>query len=155
MARILVSLFAVLLLLSPSGTVDAQSFDATFPTTKLTVETGSGPKTFDVEVALTSDQQAQGLMFRRKLASDAGMLFIYSPPEQVSMWMKNTLIPLDMVFVDASGAVVKIAERTVPMSLSIISSEAVVEAVVEFNAGTASRIGLKPGDKITWQPLGN
>jgi len=103
---------------------------------------------FNVEVARTPIQQEAGLMFRRSLPKDQGMLFIYPYQSIVKMWMKNTFIPLDMVFINSKGIVKKIVERTVPLSLNVISSEETVIAVLELNGGTSNRIGLKRGDQV-------
>ncbi len=103
---------------------------------------------FEVELALTSAQHAQGLMFRRQMAGDAGMLFIYPSQRMRYMWMKNTLIPLDMLFIDKSGRVVHLVERAVPKSLQTISSNEPVLAVLELNGGTASRLNLGIGDVV-------
>ena len=103
---------------------------------------------FNVEVARTPRQQRVGLMFRRSLPVDQGMLFIYPHQSIVKMWMKNTHISLDMVFIDSKGIVKKIVERTVPFSLSVISSGEGVRAVLELNGGTSNRIGLKRGDQV-------
>ena len=102
----------------------------------------------NVEVARTPRQQRAGLMFRRSLPADRGMLFIYPYQSIVKMWMKNTHIPLDMVFINSKGIVKKIVERTVPFSLSVISSGEPVRAVLELNGGTSNRIGLKRGDQV-------
>ena len=103
---------------------------------------------FNVEVARTPSQQEVGLMFRQSLPKDQGMLFIYQYQSIVKMWMKNTFIPLDMVFINSKGIVKKIVERTVPFSLSVISSGEAVRAVLELNGGTSNRIGLKRGDQV-------
>ena len=87
-------------------------------------------------------------MFRRSLAPDGGMLFIYPTERTISMWMRNTLIPLDMVFIAADGRIVKVAQRTVPMSLATISSGGPAKAVLEVNGGTAARLGLEPGGRV-------
>jgi hypothetical protein len=120
----------------------------TFKTSELTIVTVSGPRKFAVELALSEPQREQGLMFRRSMAPDAGMLFDMDAPQNITMWMKNTFIPLDMVFID-QGRIVDIHERAVPMSLDIISSRAPARYVVELNGGTADRIGAKIGDKVT------
>jgi uncharacterized membrane protein (UPF0127 family) len=99
------------------------------------------------EIAATPETRSLGLMFRRELAADAGMLFDFQRPQPVSMWMRNTLIPLDMLFIAEDGRIVNIAERTVPGSLSSISSAEPVRYVLEVPGGTVSRLGLKPGDK--------
>ena len=101
-----------------------------------------------VEIARTAAQQAQGLMFRRRMAADAGMLFLHAAPRRARMWMKNTYIPLDMLFIAPDGRIDQIVERTTPHSLETIVSDNPVSAVLELNAGTASRLGLKPGDRL-------
>ena len=121
---------------------------AQYPTAPLTIDTAGGPRHFTVEVATTPAQMEQGLMFRRSLAPDAGMLFDYGAPSAAMMWMKNTLIPLDMLFVDASGHIINIHERAVPGSLETIPSTAPARAVIELNGGTAARLGIRPGDRV-------
>lgn len=110
---------------------------------------------FKVEIAATPDERAKGLMFRRSLAPDAGMLFDFGRTEPVAMWMKNTLIPLDMLFVASDGAIVNIAQRTVPESLTPIPSAKPVRFVLEVAGGSASRLGIKPGDKLIHPLIGN
>ena len=110
---------------------------------------------FKVEVAETPEQMTQGLMFRRSLAPDAGMLFDYKHPTTATMWMRNTLIPLDMLFVDAQGRIVNIHQRAVPQSLDVIAAEAPVRAVIELNGGTAARLGIQPGDRVVHPIFGN
>lgn len=116
------------------------------PRQKLTIRTQSGQEhVFRIEVADTPEQKAYGLMFRRVLEPDAGMLFPFTPPQDVRMWMKNTLIPLDMLFTDEAGVITKIHENAVPESLERIEG-GVVAAVLELPGGTAGRLGLGPGD---------
>jgi uncharacterized membrane protein (UPF0127 family) len=126
-----------------------------FPTSELTIVSATGHHHFKIEVAQTPAQMEQGLMFRTNLAPDAGMLFTYSHPTVATMWMKNTLIPLDMLFVDAQGRIVNIHERAVPQSLDLISSAAPVRAVIELNGGTAARLGIQPGDRVLYSVFGN
>lgn len=150
---------AVAVLFTPGGGVgdaSAQRMDnlATFSRDALSIRSGDKTHTFSVELALNGRQHAQGLMFRRRMAPDAGMLFVYSREEPTAMWMKNTFIPLDMLFIARDGTVRRIAERTVPMSETIIPSGGPVVAVLELNAGTASRLGIKPGDKVVSKALG-
>jgi uncharacterized membrane protein (UPF0127 family) len=121
-----------------------------FPSAALTIVTAAGPHRFTVELATSPAQMMQGLMFRRNLAPDAGMLFDYRTPSMASMWMKNTLIPLDMLFVDAAGRIVNIHERAVPGSLDAIAAAAPVRAVIELNGGTAARLGIRPRDRVVY-----
>ena len=114
----------------------------------LAIETPSGTHRFRIEVAVTPEQKATGLMFRRELAADAGMLFTYETPQIITMWMRNTYIPLDMIFVDSRGRVVSVAERTVPESLATIASAGPAVGVVEVPAGTAARLGIGPGARV-------
>jgi uncharacterized membrane protein (UPF0127 family) len=126
-----------------------------FPTAPLAILTASGPHRFTIELATSPAQMIQGLMFRQSLAPDAGMLFDYQAPSMASMWMKNTLIPLDMLFVDATGHIVNIHERAVPGSLDPIAAAAPVRAVIELNGGTAARLGIRPGDRVIHPIFGN
>ncbi len=126
-----------------------------FPTSQLTIVTAGGPHTFKVEVAETPEQMTQGLMFRRSLAPDAGMLFDYKQPTAATMWMRNTLIPLDMLFVDAQGRIVNIHQRAVPLSLDVIAAAAPVRAVIELNGGTSARLGIAPRDRVVHPIFGN
>jgi len=126
-----------------------------FATSELTIVSATGPHRFTVEVAETPAQMEQGLMFRRAMASDAGMLFEYKEPTLATMWMRNTLIPLDMLFVDARGRIVNIHQRAVPQSLDVIAAAAPVRAVIELNGGTAARLGIAPGDLVQHPIFGN
>jgi uncharacterized membrane protein (UPF0127 family) len=128
---------------------------ARFPTGALTIESAGGPRKFHVELATTPAQLEQGLMFRQSMAPDAGMLFDFKTPSPVSMWMKNTYIPLDMLFIDAQGRILNIAERTVPHSLDPIAAAGAARAVLEVNGGTASRLGIRPGDRVVFPIFGN
>ena len=119
-----------------------------FAAGELSIVTGRGSYDFSVELALTPQQREQGLQGRRALAPGTGMLFDFKTPRPVYMWMKNTLIALDMLFIDGGGRVVNIAERTMPMSLATIASDGPVRAVLELDGGTARRLGIKPGDRV-------
>jgi hypothetical protein len=141
-------------LLAFSGAARAQQL-ATFSKSKLVIETAKGKFPFDIELALTPPQMEQGLMFRRSLAADAGMLFDYGDPQPIAMWMKNTLIPLDMVFIGKDGRIVDFRERAVPMSLDTIEPKVPARAVLEVNAGTAQRLGLQVGDTVHHAFFGN
>lgn len=136
---------ALLLLVAAFPAAALESFQKS----KLSVETAGGGKfRFDVELALTPGQQAQGLMYRRTMAADAGMLFIYDRVQPASFWMKNTLIPLDMLFIAADGRIVNIHERAVPESLDSVNSDGPVKAILELNGGMAARLGIRPGDRV-------
>jgi len=119
------------------------------PREKLTIVTRDG-KTheFNVEMALTSEQQMVGLMFRPTVPADGGMLFDWGAERESAMWMKNTIASLDMVFITADGTIRAIAERTVPHSLASISSRGPVRATLELAAGTTERLGIRVGDKV-------
>jgi uncharacterized protein len=126
-----------------------------FATSTLTiVSAGGGRHRFTVELAETPAQLEQGLMFRTSLAPDAGMLFDFKRATMATMWMRNTLIPLDMLFVDAKGKIVNIEERAVPESDAVISAAAPVRAVIELNGGTAARLGIAPGDRVIYPIFG-
>ena len=114
----------------------------------LILVTSSGEHVFKVEVMRTDEQRARGLMFRRHMPVDRGMLFDFKTEQRVMMWMRNTYIPLDMVFITCAGVVVNVAEDTEPMSERTIPSAAPAYAVLEVNAGVARRIGLKAGDRV-------
>ena len=114
----------------------------------LTIESDGRHHRFSVEIADTPARQARGLMFRRELPRDAGMLFIYDAEATLTMWMKNTYLPLDMLFIAADGSIINIAERTVPQSMQIISSRGAALAVLEVNGGTVSRLGIAVGDRV-------
>jgi uncharacterized membrane protein (UPF0127 family) len=110
--------------------------------------TAQGTHTIDVEVTETPAEKAQGLMFRTRLADTGGMLFFYDTPQEITMWMRNTYIPLDMVFIRADGVVHRIEARTEPLSENIVASRGDVTACLELAGGAAERLGLKPGDKV-------
>jgi uncharacterized membrane protein (UPF0127 family) len=112
------------------------------------LKTTTGDHNFNVEVMTTNQERALGLMFRRQLSENAGMLFLYDRPQPAAMWMKNTIIPLDMIFIAAGGKVHRIVSHTVPHSTESISSDGDVVAVLELNAGQADKIGLRLGDKV-------
>lgn len=119
-----------------------------FPRASLEISGPRGTHRFSVWIADTPPRQAQGLMFVRELAPDAGMLFREESPRVMSMWMKNTYIPLDMLFIDAKGRIVRIAARTKPHSLDTISSREPVTMVLELRGGEAARRGIRVGDHV-------
>jgi len=121
---------------------------------RLTIDSGRGAQTFNVELATTPDQMQVGLMFRQNLAPDAGMLFVYPSEQQVAFWMKNTVIPLDMLFIAGDGKIRRIVERTIPLSTAVIPSVDEVRAVLEVNGGTAARLGITAGRRRPRRGLG-
>ena len=110
---------------------------------------------FRVEMAVTPDHQMIGLMFRPSVAPDEGMLFDWGAPRESSMWMRNTITSLDMLFITDDGHIHRIAERTVPYSLAAIDSRGPVRATLELAAGTAERLGLRVGDRVIQRIFGN
>jgi uncharacterized membrane protein (UPF0127 family) len=116
----------------------------------LTVRSTTGEHRFTVEIAATPEQQARGLMYRRSLADDRGMVFPYDPPQAVGFWMKNTLIPLDILFIRADGRIARIAARTTPQSLDPVPSGEPIATVLEIRGGRAAELGIREGDLVTW-----
>jgi uncharacterized protein len=147
--RTLLALFA----LAPAAAL-AQSDEPTgpqpeLPKQQLVIVTKDGQRhVFNVEVATTPAQQETGEMFRKSVPPDGGMLFDWGTPRQSEMWMKNTLVPLDMVFIAADGTIDSIAENTVPHSLRVIASHGSVLATLELAGGTTARLGITVGDKV-------
>lgn len=115
---------------------------------QLEIVTRSGVHVFSVEMAKTEQERATGLMYRKELAEGRGMLFDFSPEQQVSMWMKNTFIPLDMIFIRGDGRILRIAENTEPQSEKIIPSGGLAKGVLEVIGGTAKKYGIQPGDRV-------
>ena len=154
--RRLAPIFLLCLSVSVLGAIPAgaQRNPVVFSKSPILIESGGKSHKFTVELALSQQQQMQGLMFRRQMAPDAGMLFVYRREEPNAMWMRNTFLPLDMLFIGRDGVVKKIVERAVPLSETTIRSGGPVVAVLELNAGTVSRLGLKPGDKVIAAVLG-
>jgi uncharacterized protein len=114
----------------------------------LEIVTKSGVHVFAVEMATTEEEKTTGLMYRKELADGKGMLFDFSPEQEVSMWMKNTYISLDMIFIRADGRILRIAQNTEPMSTKIIPSGGLAKGVLEVIAGTAQKYGIQPGDRV-------
>ena len=117
----------------------------------LSIHSSGKTHRFTVEIARTPQEQARGLMFRQSLAPDRGMIFPYDPPQPVAFWMKNTLIPLDMIFIRQDGTITNIAANTVPMSLDAVPSAEPVAAVLEIAGGRSAELGIKAGDRVDWQ----
>ncbi len=114
----------------------------------LEIATKTGVQVFSVEMATTEQEKETGLMYRKELADGKGMLFDFSPEREVTMWMKNTYISLDMIFIRSDGRILRIAENTEPLSTKIISSGGPARAVLEVPAGTAQKYGIRPGDRV-------
>lgn len=106
---------------------------------------------YHIEVARTPSQMQRGLMFRDSLSEDRGMLFIYQPERTARMWMKNTILPLDMLFIDANGRIINIARNTTPFSLDTIDSGGEVRGVLELNAGQTEKHGIATGDRVHYR----
>ncbi len=126
------------------------------PREKLVITTKDGvAHVFNVEMALSPMQQITGLMFRTSVPADGGMLFDWGAPRDSQMWMKNTLVPLDMVFINQDGTIRAIAENTVPESLAVIDSHGPVRATLELQAGITAKLGIVVGDKVSQRIFGN
>jgi uncharacterized membrane protein (UPF0127 family) len=135
---------------SASNAVELGRSPAGLEQVPLTIESNGRKHRFTVEVATTSEQQQMGLMHRSALAPDRGMIFPFDTPRQASFWMKNTLIPLDMIFVRADGSIANVEANTVPLSLQPVYSEGSVAAVLEIAGGRSAELGIKAGDKVDW-----
>ena len=142
------AVFAVFLLVGaiPAGNLAAQTAG---PREELTVTTKAGPQKFEVEIADDDRERAVGLMFRRSMGEDEGMLFDFGEDEPASFWMRNTYIPLDMLFIKADGTIESIAERTTPLSEKSVPSKGPVRYVLELNGGVSDKFGIAPGDTIS------
>jgi hypothetical protein len=139
------------ILLRPILLIAALLFAGTAHAEQLTIVSATGARhPFQVEVADDDAERTKGLMFREQLAPDAGMLFLYPRPVGIVMWMKNTPLPLDMLFVDQQGTITSIAADTVPYSTDRIPADRPVIGVLEVNAGTAARLKIAPGDRIDY-----
>ncbi|HUY68115.1 MAG TPA: DUF192 domain-containing protein [Alphaproteobacteria bacterium] len=149
-----VALAIVLWLHAPFADGSPPAHPPSFPRAELSIKLQNGQVVpFHVELATTRVQAAYGLMFRRSLAPDAGMLFLFDPDQMVYMWMKNTTIPLDMLFVRGDGTVVKIVHAK-PLDTTIIPSGEAVRGVIEIGGGIAVKDGIKPGDKVLYPAFG-
>ncbi len=133
----------------------AQPSDIVFKRSSLVIVSGGRQIKFDVEMATDEAQRERGLMFRKQLGAYEGMLFDFFQEREVSFWMKNTLIPLDMVFIAADGTVRHVHANAVPLSTDTIPSRYPVRAVLEINGGSARLLGIKPGDKVRHEIFGN
>jgi uncharacterized membrane protein (UPF0127 family) len=116
----------------------------------LTVTTPKGKHALRVEVASSEAEQARGLMFRTEMGPDEGMIFPREPADIASFWMKNTPLPLDIIFIGTDGRVINVAANTVPYSLEPVGARGLTAAVLELNAGRAAELGIGPGTKVDW-----
>lgn len=119
-------------------------------TAPLEIRSANGTHRFTVELALSVEEQAKGLMFRKQLGPNAGMLFPFARPRPASFWMKNTLIPLDMIFVRPDGTIGRIAANTTPLSLEPVAFGEPAAAVLEIAGGRAAQLGIREGDRASW-----
>jgi len=136
------AILAVVMLLAPAVLSAQAAHD------KLTIMTSGGAHDFDVDVMRSQADLEKGLMFRKSIPADYGMLFDFQREQTIMMWMKNTFVPLDMIFMDKTGKVVGIIANAAPLSEKILTVAAPTDAVLEVRGGTAARIGLKLGDKV-------
>jgi len=137
--RAILSVLIVLVALAPALALDR---------TTVEIASKTGVHVFTVEIADTEQSRERGLMFRKELPPGRGMLFDFHREQQVGFWMKNTLIPLDMIFIDGRGRIVSIEQDAKPMSEDVIMSGGQVRAVLEVDGGTARRLGIAPGDRV-------
>ena len=158
MTRILSWLCAAMLLWSSPGLAawadpPETGIPQALPLAPLTVETRNGDVLLRVQVADTDATRQTGLMFRRSMPETEGMPFVFQQMRPVTFWMKNTVLPLDIIFVGGDGKVMNIARNTTPFSLDPIPSDGPARVVVELNAGASARLGIEPGDRVRYEPL--
>ncbi|WP_440410509.1 DUF192 domain-containing protein [Neorhizobium petrolearium] len=151
--KVIKSALAALFLLL-AGAAIAQ--EMTFPRDELSIRTVGGEShRLSIELAVTDAQRQHGLMYRKEMAPDHGMLFDFGQARRVSMWMENTVLALDMLFIQGDGTISHIKENAVPFSRDIIDSQGPVKFVLEVNAGRAKALGIKVGDKVISKRIGN
>lgn len=146
---------APLALAAPYAHAQGQEPEVKFERSSLVVVAGGRDIKFDVDLALNDTQRSRGLMYRKQLGAYEGMLFDFYQEMPVSFWMKNTLIPLDMIFIAADGTVKHVHANAVPLSTDTVPSRYPVRAVLEINGGSAALLGIKPGDKVKHPIFGN
>ena len=153
--RLLLTLLAFAPFVARAQEADIKGPQPELPKEKLVIITRDGARhDFNVEMALTPQQQTVGLMFRPTVAPDGGMLFDWGQARESQMWMRNTLVPLDMVFINEDGTIRSIAEDTVPESLAVIDSRGPVRATLELAGGTTERLDIRVGDKVLHKIFG-
>ncbi len=153
--RTLITFVAAVLFSAGACAAEISGPQPTLPTAPLVIDTARGPAQFTVEMATSWPQQEAGLMFRKSLAPNAGMLFDFGKETETAFWMKNTLIPLDMLFIKANGTVARVAANAKPLSEESIPSYEPVRAVLEIAGGRAAQLGIKAGDKVRAAVFGN
>ncbi|WP_414833455.1 DUF192 domain-containing protein [Afifella sp. YEN Y35] len=146
MAVRLVSFFVSLVLFAAGAVAQGA-------TEQVTIKSAKGTHTFDVELALTQQERSRGLMYRREVPRGTGMLFDFGSDRPITMWMKNTYVPLDMVFIGSDHKVQSIAKETTPLSETTIASERPVRFVLEVAGGTADRLHIRPGDQVSGKAI--
>ena len=144
-------LLAALCLATPAAAAQ-EDLAAAFERDVLVIAAKHACFRFDIYLAISRDQQRRGLMFVRELPATTGMLFVYEGEAYHSMWMKNTFIPLDILFARSDGSVSSITKDTTPQSLKSISSTEPVTYVLELNAGVTDALSIEPGSRIIWEP---
>ncbi len=140
--------FLIFMLLAAAAAPAVLSPGETQKTERLTIETAAGERSFDVEVVREESARNRGLMFRQSMPAGDGMLFDYDPPQEIAFWMKNTYIPLDILFIGADGRIITIAAKTTPLSLERIPSGGPARAVLEINGGLSGKLGIGVGDRV-------
>lgn len=154
--RHLLALLALLPVAAWAQVAEPTKAQPELPKETLIITTRDGKQhVFHVEMATSPAQQITGLMFRTSVPADGGMLFNWGMPRESQMWMKNTLVPLDMVFINQDGTIRSIAENTVPESLAVIDSRGPVLATLELQGGITAKLGIVVGDKVTQRIFGN
>lgn len=151
MRAVLAVLLALLTPLASSCQAGAAKGPAGLVQVPLTIKSSKATHRFRVEVARTGEEQARGLMFRETLGPRQGMIFPMTPPRNASFWMKNTVIPLDIIFVRPDGTIASIEAETVPYSLEPVASREPVAAVLEIAGGRAAQLGIAENDKVSWR----
>ncbi len=148
-------LLLLLMLFAPLAAHAQTAAQPELPKEELTIVTRSGARhAFRVEMAIQPEQQTIGLMFRTSVPADGGMLFDWGTPRDSTMWMRNTVSSLDMVFINQDGTIRRVVENTIPESLAIIESRGPVRATLELAAGTARRLGIHAGDRVEQRIFG-
>ncbi|MGB8364369.1 MAG: DUF192 domain-containing protein [Rhizomicrobium sp.] len=150
MSKLIAALFAAMVF-----ALDADAQDKPLPTTTVVIDTDRSAQTFHVEIAADQASEERGLMYRKQMAPNAGMLFDFHTPQWETFWMKNTILPLDMLFIRQDGTISSIAANAVPFSTTPIPSAEPVRAVLEINGGRAAALDIQPGQKVHNAIFGN